>query len=262
MGVSLPSILPAEIVWNALRAALEPGRSVDPGASVAPGRSVEPGTSVESGEPLHVVDLGGGTGGLAVAVAELGHRVTVVDPSPDALAALERRAAEAGASTRVRGVLGDAATLAQLVGTAGADGVVCHGVLEVVDEPVQALHAAAAVLRPGGFLSVLATQQSGAVLARILAGRIDEAAAMLRSGSATAPRRFTRRQLEELVAAAGCTVESVRGVRVFSDHISSHVVDGQPRAASLLAELDAAVCGNGDFLPLATQLHLLARRDL
>ena len=35
-----------------------------------------------------VVDLGGGTGGFAVRLAESGHRVRVVDPSPDALAAL------------------------------------------------------------------------------------------------------------------------------------------------------------------------------
>src|SRR3712207_9342621 len=46
-----------------------------------------------TGRPaLDVVDLGGGTGGFAVPLAGLGHRVTVVDPSPDALAALQRRA--------------------------------------------------------------------------------------------------------------------------------------------------------------------------
>ena len=47
-----------------------------------------------------VLDIGGGTGGFAVRVAELGHRVTVVDPSPDALAALDRRAAESGVADR------------------------------------------------------------------------------------------------------------------------------------------------------------------
>jgi len=44
--------------------------------------------------PLDVLDIGGGTGGFAVRVAELGARVTVVDPSPDALASLARRARE------------------------------------------------------------------------------------------------------------------------------------------------------------------------
>ncbi|MEO9151806.1 MAG: methyltransferase domain-containing protein, partial [Lapillicoccus sp.] len=38
--------------------------------------------SAQLGRPLQVLDLGGGTGGLAVPLAELGHSITVVDPSP------------------------------------------------------------------------------------------------------------------------------------------------------------------------------------
>ena len=41
--------------------------------------------------PLDIVDVGGGTGGVAIPLAGRGHRITVVDPSPDALASLERR---------------------------------------------------------------------------------------------------------------------------------------------------------------------------
>ncbi|WP_316043475.1 class I SAM-dependent methyltransferase [Actinomadura sp. CNU-125] len=76
-------------------------------------RSVLARTAPEAG-PSEVVDVGGGTGGFAVPLAELGHRVTVVDASPDALAALERRAAEAG--VRVRAVQGDAVDLPDLLG--------------------------------------------------------------------------------------------------------------------------------------------------
>jgi SAM-dependent methyltransferase len=151
--------------------------------------------------------------------------------------------------------------LEQLVGPAAADVVVCHGVLEVVDEPVQALLAAAAVLRGGGHLSVLATQQSGAVLARVLGGHIDEATALLGDGGDRVPRRFSRRQLEDLVAAAGFTVAEVRGVRVFTDHVSSRLLDAEPHAVDQLAELEAAVRADADFMPFATQLHLLARKD-
>ena len=78
---------------------------------------------------LDIVDVGGGTGGLAVPFAALGHNVTVVDPSPDALAAAQRRAAEAGA--RLASVQGEAASLDSLVGP--ADLVICHNVLEYVD---------------------------------------------------------------------------------------------------------------------------------
>ena len=39
-------------------------------------------------DQLDVLDAGGGTGGFAVPLAELGHRVTVVDASPDSLLSL------------------------------------------------------------------------------------------------------------------------------------------------------------------------------
>ena len=74
--------------------------------------------------PLEVVDLGGGTGGLAAELAGKGHRVTVVDPSPDALASLGRRAADAKLTSRITGVQGDAADLVRLAGAHSADVVV------------------------------------------------------------------------------------------------------------------------------------------
>src|SRR5215469_14435904 len=67
---------------------------------------------------LDIVDAGGGTGGFAVPFAALGHNVTVVDPSPDALASARRRAAEAGA--RLTAVQGEAASLDSLAGPKAA----------------------------------------------------------------------------------------------------------------------------------------------
>ena len=67
---------------------------------------------------LDVVDVGAGTGGLAVSIASRGHRVTVVDPSPDALAAARWRAAEAGVT--LTDVQGEASDLPALVGEPGA----------------------------------------------------------------------------------------------------------------------------------------------
>ena len=69
---------------------------------------------LEGGGALDVLDVGGGTGGFAVRVAELGHRVRVVDPSPDALAALDRRAREREVSDRVTGQQGDLSTLLEV----------------------------------------------------------------------------------------------------------------------------------------------------
>ena len=126
---------------------------------------------------LDVIDAGGGTGGFAVPLAALGHNVTVVDPSPDSLAAAQRRAAEM--DVRISAVQGEAAGLDGVVGEDAADLVICHSVLEYVDSPADALAAITRVLRPGGTVSVLASGQVAAVLHRALTGRFDEARALL-----------------------------------------------------------------------------------
>src|SRR4051794_28291464 len=92
-----------------------------------------------------IVDIGGGTGGFAVRLAGQGHAVTVVDPSPDALAALDRRADEAGVAALVTGLQGDLTDLDTHVPPGAADVVLCHGVLEVVPDPAVALRTIARV---------------------------------------------------------------------------------------------------------------------
>lgn len=219
-----------------------------------------------NGEGLQVVDAGGGTGGFAVPLAEAGHRVTVVDPSPDALAGLQRRAAERGVQERVTAVQGDLDDLSRLVPGGSADLLLCHSVLEVVDDPARALAAVGAALRSGGRLSLLVTGRDGAVLARAVAGRPDEAAHVLtdpagRWGEADGTaRRFTVDELVPLLAGAGLEVEQVHGVRVVADLVPSAVLDLEPGAAAALLALERALSTRPPFRDLATQLHVLARR--
>ncbi|MET7682209.1 methyltransferase [Streptomyces sp. NPDC005423] len=214
-------------------------------------------------DSLDVLDTGGGSGNFAVPVARLGHRVTVVDPSPNALFALERRAAEAGVADRVRGVQGDAQGLFDVVERGGYDAVLCHGVLEYVDDPADAVRTVAGALRPDGVLSLLAAGLGGAVLARALAGHFTEARQALgdpdgRWGAADpVPHRFTAEQLTAAVEGAGLRVGSVHGVRVFADLVPGVLVDTEPGALDALLKLEAAAAELPAFHSVATQLHVL-----
>ncbi|MFF9348645.1 class I SAM-dependent methyltransferase [Streptomyces sp. NPDC014734] len=236
------------VVWDVLRGALD-------GRVEATGR-----------DALDVLDTGGGTGNFAVPVARLGHRVTVVDPSPNALFALERRAAEAGVADRVRGVQGDIHGLFDVVGRESFDAVLCHGVLEYVDEPAEGVSNAVAALRPSGALSLLAAGLGGAVLARALAGHFTEARQALddpagRWGEGDpVPRRYTADQLTELVSAADVEVGAVHGVRVFADLVPGVLVDTEPGAMEALLKLEAAAAELPAFHSVATQLHVLGTK--
>ncbi|GAA4954466.1 methyltransferase domain-containing protein [Uniformispora flossi] len=226
------------VVWQVLRDALD-RRAADTGRAA-----------------LDVLDTGGGTGNFAVPLARLGHRVTVVDPSPDALAALERRAAEAGVTDRVAAFQGDAQALFDVVEPGAADVVLCHGVLEVVDEPADALGTVAAALRDGGTLSLLAANRTGAVLARALAGHFAQASAAL-ADPAALPRRFTVDELVAILAKVGLRPGPVHAVRVFSDLVPGVLVD-DPASFDALLDLEKAAAELPEYRSLATQIHLLA----
>ena len=219
-----------------------------------------------AGQGLDVVDAGGGTGGFAVPLAAAGHRVTVVDPSPDSLAALHRRAVEQGVDDRVVGVQGDLTELPALVAPDSVDLLLCHSVLDLVDAPAEALAGAAGALRTGGRLSVLAANRAAAVLARALAGHPEEAARALTDPAGRwgdgdgVRRRFTVDALSELVVAAGLVVEQVHGVRVVSDLVPSAALDAEPGAAAALLALERTLSDRPPFRDLATQLHVLAVR--
>jgi SAM-dependent methyltransferase len=186
----------------------------------------------------------------------------VVDPSPDALAALDRRAREHDVA--VTGKQGDLSSLLDVVGGDCADVVLCHGVLEVVDDPAAALAILARVVRAGGALSLLVAQRHAAVVARAMAGHFQQALAMLDPGASASSgrtgRRYSHDELTALVADAGFGVDTVHAVRVFTDLVPGSLLDLEPGASAALVELEQAVATRPEYLPLATQLHLLAHR--
>jgi SAM-dependent methyltransferase len=207
---------------------------------------------------LDIVDVGGGTGGFAVPFAALGHHVTVVDPSPDALAAAQRRAAEM--QVDLTAVQGEADGLDGLSGPESADLVICHNVLEYVDSPPAAMAAIARVLRPGATVSVLAANAVSAVLQRALAGRYGEALRLLDDGGAGAgvPRRFTLAGLTSLIEDAGLRAGDAHGIRVFAGLLPGAGAD--PATADALRALEEAAAVYPPLRDIAARLHVLGHR--
>ena len=223
---------------------------------------------VGAGTPLRVLDVGGGSGGSAVPLARLGHEVTVVDPSADALATLRRRAQTAGVGERVRGLQGDGDLLHELpLGSTGGDAggydlALCHAVLEVVDDPATTLGEITRALRPGGQVSIATANRAGAVLARALGGHPKEALALLEDRDPApgrtrpARRRFGPADLLALVEGAGLTPGEWRGVAVVADLLDAN--SGADPAA--VRRLELALAATSPYRDVATGLHVLATR--
>lgn len=241
--------------------------SSSPPAEQLPARSAAVWAALDpvvgAGTPLRVLDVGGGSGMFAVPLARLGHDVTVVDPSADALATLRRRADTAGVGARVRGVQGDGDLLHEVLPAAtdgsGFDLALCHWVLEVVDDPAVTLSEISRALRPGGQVSLAAVNRAGAVLARAVSGHPVEALA-LHEGRDPAParagRRFAPADLLALVEGAGLRPGTWRGVSVVADLLDAN----SGAATDAVRALELALAELSPYRDVATGLHVLAAR--
>ncbi len=217
-----------------------------------------------------VLDVGGGSGAWAVPLAQMGCAVSVVDPSPNALAALRRRARDAGVEELVTAVPGDVDALSDVAPVGQADLVLGHGLLEVVDDVPAAVRALARAAAPGGAVSLLVAGRFAAVLARTLAGRLAEARALLADPDGRfGPDDALRRRLDaaELRRVLGADpdlrLELLHGDGVLDCWAPGGVREGLRdggAAAGVLGELEELAAAEPALIDVAARLHALARR--
>jgi S-adenosylmethionine-dependent methyltransferase len=174
--------------------------------------------------PSRIVDVGGGAGHQAIRLAGAGYDVVLLDPSPKMLG-LAREALAAGppeVRRRIELVVGDGESAPDLLGRGSFDGVLCHGVLPYVEDPVPLIRALATLARPGGRVSVLAKNQDALAMRPALEGRFGDALAAFEAdrdigGVGIATRGDTVAGLRAAFDAAGIDLANWYGVRLFTD---------------------------------------------
>jgi ubiquinone/menaquinone biosynthesis C-methylase UbiE len=214
--------------------------------------------------PQRVVDVGGGEGYQAVALARSGHHVVLLDPDPAMLAAARERLAaqEKAVRQRVELVRGYGEDAADLTG-GGFDVVCCHGILMYLDDPTSMLNSVVALARPGGLISVLAKNADAAAMRPALEGRWADAIETLETGvdrgaGTVRSRAHTVEGVSAaLTAAGGVDVLAWYGLRVFSDHLGATPVG--PDFDQLCALEWIAGCRD-PYRRVARLFHVIARR--
>ena len=215
---------------------------------------------------LHALDLGCGTGVIAVRLARLGLHVTLLDASLPMLDFAKSAAWEAGVTERIALKHGDAAQLATLFDAGSFDLILCHNILEYVDDPDAVLRGAARTLRdPSGILSVLVRNQAGEVLKAAIEG--GDLAAAERNLTAEwgheslyggRVRLFTAESLQAMLVAASLAVSAARGVRVISDYLPARV--SRKDEYERILELERKLGARPEFAAVARYTHCLAHR--
>ncbi len=214
--------------------------------------------------PLRALDVGCGTGALALRLARLGLHVTLLDSSLPMLDLAKRAARETAITEKIELKHCDAAQIADVFHAARFDLILCHNILEYVGDPSAICRTAAHALRDSSsMLSVLVRNQAGEVLrAAVRDGDLAAAERNLTAESAHeslyggSVRLFTEDSLHAMLKAASLTVIAERGVRVLSDYLPPQV----SRSAEYdhVFELERKLGRRPEFAAVARYTHCLA----
>jgi len=180
---------------------------------------------------LCALDVGCGTGEAAIRLARLGMKVTLLDSSPAMLEIAKCAAKAAGVADKIVLQNADAAQLTNLFHAASFDVILCHNLLEYLDDPLAVLCGAARALRgASAILSVLVRNRAGEVFkAAIQAGDLAVAESNLsaewgkESLYGGRVRLFTSDSLQAMLKAASLAGIAERGVRVLANYLPPRI---------------------------------------
>jgi S-adenosylmethionine-dependent methyltransferase len=214
---------------------------------------------------LRALDLGCGTGAAGVRLARLGMDVALLDSSPTMLRLAERTIVEAAAGDKITVQQGDAAQSADIFQTGSFNVVVCHNLLEYVDDPAAVLRGAVRVMRgSSAVLSVLTRNQAGEVLKAVLqTGDLAAAEHLLTAEWGEESlyrgpvRLFTSRALEAILKEASLTITAWRGVRVIADYLPAQI--SRSAEYDRIFALERKLGKREEFFGVARYTHCLAR---
>ena len=207
-------------------------------------------------QDMEVLDFGSGEGVTAAHMASH-NRVTAVEPSPEMLAYRDTD----GDYTQLEGDVARVNAMPE----SSFDAVLCHNVLEYVEDKPAVLRALCRVLRPGGILSLCKHNRAGRVMQ--MAVLMDDQAAdmaLLDGGDGMSAQFGPIRYYEDGDVLGWCPelrLEQCYGLRTFWDLQQRQELHADPAWQERMLALEGRVSQVDSFRQIAFFHHLILRKE-
>ncbi len=215
-----------------------------------------------------VLDVGGGSGELALRLALHGYSVWLSDYAPAMLGRARQAAQELPDDVRARITFCylSADETAETFTPKFFDAITCHTLIEFLPDPHASLGALVGLLRDGGVLSVSFVNQHAEVLRHVWS-RSDPLAALatLENGCFCATLfdipgvAYSAESVGAWLCEMGLNVTGLYGIRVFADYVPRERLD-DPDFFDALLRLEKAVAARPPYNELARYVQLVAHK--
>lgn len=215
-----------------------------------------------SSSPLRVLDIGGGLGQFAIKLAELGHQVTYNDISIE----MTKKAQEFAAQTKVNDVIQwFSCPYQQLIKEplAPYDIVLCHAVLEWLQEPEQIIPAINHLLKPKGVLSLCFYNPAGKIYRNLICGNFNFVNNMDKrpsdKGSLTPNNPCASEQVKDWLMHNDFSIQQESGIRVFHDYVREK--RGGHQIPEEVLKMELLFSNQTPYKQMGRYLHILANKN-
>ena len=218
--------------------------------------------------PLRILDAGGGNGVDSLALARMNHQVDLVDTSQQMLDDANVTAALSGVSGRIQTHALDILSLSKQFPEPEFDIVLCHNVIQFVDDLDPVLDQLLKLLRPGGFLSLITVNQYSSVYqAAFLEGDLDKAYDSLDQADQhnltfnIDVREFRANDLSDTLITKGCQIENHYGIRCMYNYWGTNEEKNDVEVNEKLRKLEFELSNREPYKHTARLFQLIARKQ-
>ncbi|BFT30274.1 tRNA uridine 5-oxyacetic acid(34) methyltransferase CmoM [Alteromonas sp. D210916BOD_24] len=205
--------------------------------------------------PLRAIEIGGGTGVMSAHLASLGHKVVLTDASQDVLKQA-RELLQSFPNVEIRHqYLQEVGDLDQF------DIVLCHAVLEWLDNPFEAIQHFHQQMKEGAILSLSFFNQDANLFANAIYGNFDYIAKGLKVKKQVRlnPKQpLSAMKVVEFCKALGFTVRESAGIRCFHDYMRD--VSHQASKYDELLALERQYHKQPPYMWLGKYFHLILEK--
>lgn len=220
-----------------------------------------------AGGALQILDAGGGNGLDALPLAEEGRHVLLVDYSAAMLADAQEQAAAGGLRDRVQVRQAEVEGIGELLAGETFDAILCHNVIQYLDDAPALLRQLVGLLRPGGLLSLVSMNRySAAYAALLLHGDLDAAAAAIDTHTArtiifdAALTVYSAEEAAAMLTEAGLAVVADYGLLGITAYWREDERKHDPAVFAQLEALELALMDKEPYKRLARSFQLIARK--
>lgn len=211
-------------------------------------------------KPMRILDVGGGLGHFSIKFAEQGHTVCYNDISPVMTEKAKHLAAEKNVIQKISWYVLPYQQLIHQI-DAGYDLILCHAVLEWLQQPEMAISALQRLLTESGVLSLCFYNPAGMIYRNLIRGNFNRVTQQNNyqadKGSLTPDNPCSMEQVQNWLNDNRLQIDQVSGIRVFSDYVVEK--RGGLQAPESVLQMELEYSHQSPYKWMGRYLHVVAK---